>query len=121
MDIESFNADWLAAWSAKDVERLLGFYTPDCTLRDPQTPAGIIGHDALRVYLTALFGTTPPMTYTADEIWPIANGYCGRWYCAIGDDGTAGKLRGFDLVILQGDRIAFNEVYVHDMTPAAAT
>ena len=31
--------------------------------------------------------------------------------------GAAGRLRGFDLVILDGDRIALNEVYVH-MMPA---
>jgi hypothetical protein len=119
MDIERFNADWLAAWSAKDVERLVGFYTPDCAYRDPQTAAGITGYAALRAYLTGLFGATPPMTYTPDEIWPIVGGYCGRWYCAVGDDGTAGKLRGFDLVILNGGKIAFNEVYFHDMAAAA--
>lgn len=119
MDIERFNADWLAAWTAKDVERLLGFYTEDCVYRDPQTAAGITGHAALRAYLTGLFGATPPMTYTPDETWPMAGGYCGRWYCAVGADGSAGKLRGFDLVILKGDKIALNEVYVHDMAPVA--
>jgi hypothetical protein len=117
MDIERFNADWLAAWTAKDVERLLTFYTPDCTYRDPQTAAGITGHDALRGYLTQLFAATPAMTYVPDETWATHDGYCGRWYC---DIAGGGRLRGFDLVVLAGERIALNEVYVHELGTAAA-
>ena len=49
-EIERFNADWLKAWSDKDVERLLTFYTEDADYLDPQVPAGIKGHDALRAY-----------------------------------------------------------------------
>jgi len=112
MDLQKFNADWLRAWSEKDVPRLLGFYTEDTVYKDQQTAAGITGHAALGAYLTGLFGATPPMTYTPDEIWPTQNGYCGRWYCTI--DGAV-RLRGFDLVVLRGDKIALNEVYVHQL------
>ncbi|WP_085810161.1 nuclear transport factor 2 family protein [Sphingomonas sp. TZW2008] len=113
VDIARYNADWLAAWTAKDVPALLGFYAPDCRYFDPQTAAGITGHDALRTYLTGLFAATPPMTYTPDETWPIPGGFCGRWYCDVADGG--GRLRGFDMVLLDGDRIAHNEVYVHQL------
>ena len=119
MDIASFNADWLRAWTDKDVERLLTFYAPDAVYKDPQTAAGITGHDALRGYLTQLFASTPPMAYASETTWPIENGFCGRWYCAMGEKGEAGRLRGFDLVLMKGDRIAYNEVYVHQM-PADA-
>jgi ketosteroid isomerase-like protein len=112
LDLETFNADWLLAWSEKDVPRLVNFYTEDTVYKDPQTAAGIKGHAALTAYLTELFRSTPPMTYTPDEIWSTANGYCGRWYCTI--DG-GGKMRGFDLVVLRGDKIALNEVYVHQL------
>jgi len=115
MDLEDFNARWLKAWTDKDVPRLVGFYAEDCIYKDPQTAAGITGHEALRAYLTGLFAATPPMVYTPDEIWPIAGGFCGRWYCAIGERGAGGVMRGFDLVVLRGDRIALNEVYVHQM------
>ncbi len=53
------------------------------------------------------------MTYTPDEVWPIEGGFCGRWYCAIAG---GARMRGFDLVILDGDRIALNEVYVHPLS-----
>ena len=112
--LEDFNAKWLKAWSDKDVDRLCGFYADDCVYKDPQTAGGLEGNAALRAYLDGLFSATPAMTYTPDEIWPIKGGYCGRWYCDI--EGGA-RLRGFDLEILRGDRIALNEVYVHPLAP----
>ena len=117
MDHADFNARWLVAWSDKDVERLLGFYTEDARYFDPQTPGGLTGHEPLRAYLTRLFASTPAMTYAADEVWPTADGFCGRWFCTVGE-ADAPALRGFDLVVLRGGQIALNEVYVHSLTPA---
>ena len=115
LDLEKFNADWLRAWTDKDVSRLLTFYAEDCVYKDPQTAAGIKGHAALREYLTGLFAATPPMIYTPEEIWTTHNGYCGRWYCSIGNRGEGGRMRGFDLVVMKGDKIVLNEVYVHQL------
>ena len=115
MDIADYNARWLKAWTDKDVDGLCAFYADDCAYKDPQTAGGLAGNAALRAYLIGLFGATPPMTYTPDEVWPIPGGFCGRWYCEIGEGGSGGRLRGFDLVILDGERIALNEVYVHQM------
>ncbi len=115
MDIDDFNARWLKAWSDKDVPRLLAFYAQDCVYKDNQTSGGITGHIALGDYLTGLFAAMPPTTYTPDETWPIAGGFCGRWYAQMGEGGAAGRIRGFDLVILKDNRIALNEVYVHPM------
>ena len=115
LEITAFNADWLRAWSDKDVPRLAGFYAEDCVYRDSQTAGGVQGRAALSTYLSGLFAATPPMTYTPDEVWPIAGGYCGRWYCEMGEGGAAGRLRGFDLVLLRGREIVLNEVYVHQL------
>jgi hypothetical protein len=114
-DLATYNADWLRAWSDKDLDRLCRFYAEDCIYKDPQTAAGLEGRAALRAYLSQLFAATPPMTYEPDEVWPILGGFCGRWYCSIGKDGEAGRLRGFDLVLLTGDQIRLNEVYVHQL------
>lgn len=114
-EMEAFNADWLAAWTAKDVPRLVAFYSKDCVYKDPQTAAGLTGREALRAYLEGLFAATPPMTYTPDEVWAIEGGFCGRWYCDIGEGGSGGRLRGFDLVRLRGREIVHNEVYVHQL------
>jgi ketosteroid isomerase-like protein len=115
MDLAKFNADWLQAWTDKDVPRLLTFYAEDAVYKDPQTAAGVAGHAALGAYLTGLFAATPPMVYTPEEIWPTHNGFCGRWYCAIGAKGEGGRMRGFDLVVLKAGKIALNEVYVHQL------
>jgi ketosteroid isomerase-like protein len=114
MDIADFNARWLAAWSAKDTAALLRFYSASATYKDAQVPAGIAGHPALKAYLDALFAATPPMEYVPDQVWAIEGGYCGRWNCAMElPGGTKQSLRGFDLVLLEGDQIVYNEVYTH--------
>ena len=120
IDLEDYNARWLQGWSNKDVDGLMKFYAEDVRYFDPGVPKGAIGGDALRAYLTGLFGATPPMRYDPEEIWVTPNGYCGRWYCTIGDDPKAAPaLRGFDLVVMKGDRIVLNEVYVHELIPGA--
>lgn len=116
MNIEQFNAEWLQAWSDKDVPRLLSFYAEDTVYMDAQTAAGLRGHAQLRPYLEQLFATTPPMRYDPDEVWPIDGGYCGRWICTIDVPGGVRRyLRGFDLVQLDGGKITLNEVYTHQL------
>ena len=114
-DFKAFNADWLRAWSDKDVKHLLGFYAPDTIYKDIQSVAGLEGRAALGDYLERLFSATPPMVYTADETWAIEGGYCGRWYCEIGETRKEGRLRGFDLVLIKDGLITLNEVYVHQL------
>jgi ketosteroid isomerase-like protein len=113
-DIETFNARWLKAWSDKNVDELVMFYSPDTRYFDPQTPDGLSGREALRAYLTKLFAETPPMHYEPHETWTMHNGYAGRWYCTVSlPDGGKSYLRGFDLVVLKDGLISLNEVYVH--------
>ena len=116
VDVADFNRRWLEAWTNKDVPGLLGFYAEDVIYKDPQTAAGLKGHAALGAYLTGLFAATPPMRYEPDEVWPTPDGFCGRWYCTMSPPGgPQGHMRGFDLVVLDGDKITLNEVYVHPL------
>ena len=116
MNIEKYNADWLKAWSEKDTARLLEFYHPEVVYKDNQTAAGITGHAALKAYLDGLFAATPPMRYDPDAVWAIEGGYCGRWICTMDlPEGKQSFLRGFDLVLLDGDQITLNEVYTHTL------
>lgn len=121
MDIEDFNRRWLQAWTDKDVDRLLGFYSADTRYFDPQVPTGLEGREALGGYLRGLFAATPPMTYRPDAVWATEGGFCGRWYCVVGADPKgAPALRGFDLVQLRGSEIALNEVYTHALVGTGA-
>ena len=117
MDITTFNASWLRAWSDKDTDQLVSdFYHREVVYRDGQATAGLRGSDALRAYLENLFASTPPMRYEPDEVWPIPGGFCGRWHCTIAfPDGGERYLRGFDLVLLKEGRIVLNEVYTHTL------
>jgi len=112
-DLEKLNADWLAAWTAHDAERVASFYTEDARYFDPQVPDGLVGRDALRKRLAGLFEHAPPMRYEPDAVWEIEGGFCGRWYCTIDAGAVKQLLRGFDLVLLRDGKIAHNEVYTH--------
>ena len=119
MDLEEFNRRWLAAWSAKDVPALLSMYADDVAYFDPQVPNGVHGSKALGAYLTGLFAATPPMRYDPEKVWLTDEGFCGRWYCVVGDDPNAAPaMRGFDLCVMKEGRIVLNEVYVHPLTAA---
>jgi len=121
LDLADYNKRWLQAWSDKDVAKLLTFYDENCLFFDPSLPNGITGHKALAPYLTELFKALPTTKYIPEEIWSTHNGYCGRWYCVMGDDPSAKPtMRGFDLVVLKGDKIILNEVYVHMLQAPAA-
>jgi len=63
-------------------------------------------------YLEKLFPMMPGWTYRADELWPIAGGFCARWYCEM-EGGRS--LRGFDFVQMKQGLIARNEVYTHQI------
>jgi ketosteroid isomerase-like protein len=116
MDIAQFNRDWLAAWSDKDVPKLLEFYSNDVQYRDPAVPQGLTGQAALKTYLTQLFANTPPMRYEPETVWPIEGGFCGRWYCTIDlGNGKQSQMRGFDLCRIENGRIVENEVYTHNL------
>lgn len=112
-DLEKLNADWLAAWTDQDADRVASFYTEDARYFDAQVPDGIVGRDALRERLSKLFELAPPMRYEPETVWPIEGGFCGRWYCTIESGDVRQMLRGFDLVLVRDGRFAYNEVYTH--------
>jgi ketosteroid isomerase-like protein len=116
VDIEEYNRDWLKAWSNKDVDGLLTYYDADVTYKDPQVPGGVKGHAALRRYLETIFAVMPETSFDPEQVWAIEGGYVGRWIATSkAGDGTTSKMRGFDLVRLEGDKITHNEVYTHNL------
>lgn len=53
--VEAFAREWIEAWNARDIDRIVAHYTPDATFISPvaETRAGtprVTGHDALRAY-----------------------------------------------------------------------
>ena len=114
-DLETWNADWLGAWSAGDADRLAAFYAEHCRYFDTQVPNGLDGREALHRRFAKLFELAPAMHYEPDEVWAIEGGLCSRWTCTIRAGDVSQKLRGFGLVLLEGDLIAHNEIYSHPL------
>jgi len=120
VDIEDYNRRWLQAWTDKDVPTLARMYGPNVVYRDAQIPNGVEGLPALTAYLERMFAATPAIRYSPETVWPIPGGFCARWYADMDHPNGPVRLRGFDMVLLEGDRIAFNEVYTHTMPPQGA-
>jgi ketosteroid isomerase-like protein len=104
----------LDAWNTHDVERVIACYTPDLIYRDPNTRGEIHGADAFRRYLTKLFATWR-MHWTPREFFSLggADGAAFLWRARLTPVGSEGgvEVDGMDLAVLEGDRLARNEVY----------
>lgn len=111
-EMNALNAEWLQAWTGKDIARIASMYSEDCDFMDAATATGLKGRAALAAYLEKLFPAMPEWKYVADELWQIPGGFCARWYC---DMAGGRRMRGFDFVQLRGREIAYNEVYTHTL------
>lgn len=105
---------FLAAWTSQDIERVLDCYTDDVRYHDPNTRGDVMGRDSLRRYLTRLFAGWQ-MTWAAREVFDLEgqDGVAFLWRATFrrpGEDRVI-EIDGMDLAVLQGDRVARNEVY----------
>ncbi len=104
---------FLAAWNAQEVERVLSCYTADAEYRDPNTRGAVCGSEALRRYLTKLFAAWQ-MHWSLREahLFEGGHGCAVLWHATFrrpGRDTTIG-IDGMDLVEVRDERIARNEV-----------
>ena len=113
----------LDAWNRQDVEGVLARYTEDCVYLDPNTRGPVVGRDALRRYLTRLFGQWR-MHWSVREIFPFReeDGGAFLWHAGLtpAGGGTTVDIDGMDLALLRGDLLCRNEVYFDRMALIAA-
>ena len=117
-ELISISDAMLSAWNEQDVEKTLACYTEDCVYLDPNTRGPVVGHDALRRYLTRLFGQWK-MHWSRREIFPLAdgNGSAFLWHAQLSPaaGGKTVEIDGIDLALLRGDKLCRNEVYFDRM------
>jgi steroid delta-isomerase-like uncharacterized protein len=105
---------FLAAWNSQDVDAVTACYADDVIYRDPNTRGNVEGADALRRYLRKLFANWK-MTWATRETYRLedADGAAFLWHATFQrtDGGQVIEADGMDLVVLDGKRIARNEVY----------
>ena len=111
-----------SAFNTQDVERVLALYTDDLVWIDPNTRGPVVGREAMRAYLTKLFDRWT-MHWKGEEVFPLdgTDGVAIRWTGKLAPAGESRSvdIAGLDLVILDGDLVARNEVY-YDRSPLAA-
>ena len=109
---------FLAAWNSQDVDRVLNCYTEDCVYQDPNTRGPVVGHAALRRYLSRLFQGWN-MRWSLREFLPFADGNGGaflwRAHLTPASGGKTTEIEGMDLALVRGDRLCRNEVYFDRM------
>lgn len=113
-DLETLADRVLEAWNTQDVEAVVGCYTHDLVYLDPNLDEPVRGADAMRRYLTRLFARWR-MTWRATEVLALRDddGAAVRWDATLTPAGGGGTVEatGVDLVFLDGERVARNEVY----------
>jgi ketosteroid isomerase-like protein len=105
---------FLGAWNTQEVERVVSCYTEDVDYRDPNTRGSVRGSDAMRRYLTKLFGRWQ-MHWSLREayLFEDANGCAVLWratFARKGDPSTV-AIDGMDFVEVRDGRITRNEVH----------
>jgi len=104
---------FLDAWNTQDVDRVLSCYTTDLVYRDPNTRGAVQGTDAMRRYLSKLFGRWQ-MHWSLREahLFDDGQGCAVLWHAAFrrSPDDAPIEVDGIDYVAVRDDRIACNEV-----------
>jgi len=117
-ELERISDDFLSAWNEQDVEKTLACYTEDCVYVDPNTRGPVVGHEALRRYLTRLFGQWK-MHWSRRELFPLAdgNGSAFLWHAQLtpASGGRTVEIDGMDLALVRGGKLCRNEVYFDRM------
>jgi ketosteroid isomerase-like protein len=99
---------FLAAFNAHDLDRIMGFFTDDCVLETPrgEDPWGtrFEGPQAVREGLSQRFRGLPDVQYSDDEHWTCGDRAVSRWLLTgTTADGQRVRVRGCDLFDLAED------------------
>jgi uncharacterized protein (TIGR02246 family) len=105
-----------AAFNARDLDRIMSFFTDDCTFlmaRGPE-PVGrrVHGKDAVRKVLADRFQVIPDMRWDHVDAFVTGNRAVTVWTVSgAGKDGERLNYRGCDLYEFRGDKILNKDTY----------
>jgi ketosteroid isomerase-like protein len=113
-DVAHYLETFLDAWNSGEPERVAAIYTENLDYIDPNTRGRIRGRASFLRYLARLLSSWK-MTWSAKEVYPLVDtdGWAVLWRAVIRtpDGGAEITLDGMDLIVMEGDKIARNEVY----------
>ena len=80
-DPQAFAEEWIAAWNAHDLDRILSHYardavvtTPVAAVRVPESGGVVRGHEALRSYWGPALEAMPDLRFDLVEAMPTVDG-----------------------------------------------
>jgi len=86
-DVKAFADDWIAAWNAHDLERILSHYADDVTFESANIirlmgdPSGRLeGKAALRDYWSKALAASPGLTFTLKSVFSGVGGVAIRYF-----------------------------------------
>jgi len=106
----------LQAFNAHDLDRIMGFFAPDCVLEMPRGPdpwgARYIGLDSVREGLRSRFSGLPDLRYEEDSHWVAGDTGISQWTLR----GTTRareriEVRGCDFFTFRGGKIVKKDSY----------
>ncbi|MGY1633117.1 nuclear transport factor 2 family protein [Geodermatophilus sp. SYSU D01186] len=100
--------EFVAAFNAHDLDRIMDFFSDDCVLETPRGPdpwgTRYSGRAAVREGLTARFTGIPDVHYGEDEHWTCGDHAVSRWLLTgTTTEGEKVRVRGCDLLDLAPD------------------
>ena len=85
MSPEAFEAEWIAAWNAHDLERVLFHYIDDIVFESPYAEKvtgspRVVGKAALRAYWSRGLSLNPDLTFTLRTVYSGSGGVAIRYH-----------------------------------------
>ena len=87
MNADAFAAEWIDAWNAHDLDRILGHYAETIVFESPAStritgdPSGrVIGKAALRDYWRQALERVPDLTFTLKAVYGGVGGVAIRYH-----------------------------------------
>jgi ketosteroid isomerase-like protein len=109
--VDSFNT----AFNKHDVDAVMALMTADCVFENTVPPDGrrFVGQEAVRSCWEDLFTSSPHAVFEAEEIFAAGDRVVVRWLYRWRDgDGGAGHVRGVDVLLVRGGKVAEKLSYV---------
>lgn len=68
-EILELATEWDQAWAARDLDRLVGLYTPDATWEDPSLEAPVRGQAELRAFFDGIMTAVPDIAIRQEVVF----------------------------------------------------
>lgn len=106
-DLRALTQSYVAAFDARDLDAVAGFFADDFALTDPEV-TGLTPKGAVRDYVGGLFEGNPELSFVAHDIVVEGDRSVIHFTLTLGET----VLDGVDLIRWAGDRMATMHAYL---------